>query len=58
MAKTQLEKAIEKQQREQKKLAAQEARRQQASMIVSGQPVVGNMRIMDADLAPSTEFLR
>lgn len=48
MAKSSIEKALEKQQREQKKLAEQNARRQQASAIVSGQPMVGDMRIMDA----------
>ena len=48
MPKTAYEKALEKQQRENKKIAAQEARRQYASTIVSGQPVVSGMRIMDA----------
>lgn len=55
MAKSSIEKALEKQQREQKKLAEQNARRQQASAIVSGQPMVGDMRIMDA---ASEEILR
>ena len=48
MAKTAYEKALEKQQRENQKIAVQEARRQYASTIVSGQPVVSGMRIMDA----------
>lgn len=48
MPKTAYEKALEKQQRENKKLAAQEARRQYASSIVGGQPVVSGMRLMDA----------
>ena len=48
MAKTTYEKALEKQQRENQKIAVQEARRQYASTIVSGQPVVSGMRIMDA----------
>ncbi len=48
MAKSNLEKAIEKQQREAKKIADQEARRQTASTIVGGQPYVGGMRIMDS----------
>lgn len=48
MAKTAYEIALEKQQRENKRLAAQEARRQYASSIVSGQPFVSGMRIMDA----------
>lgn len=47
MAKSSLEKTIEKQQREAKKMADQEARRQRASAIVNGQPQVGGMRIMD-----------
>ena len=48
MAKSNLEKAIEKQQREAKKMAEQEARRQRASIIVNGQPLIGGMRIMDS----------
>ena len=40
-------KAIEKQQKEQKRLAKQEARRTTASAIVMGQPMVSGMRIMD-----------
>ncbi len=48
MAKSGLEKTIEKQQREAKKLAEQEARRQKASAIISGQPLLGGLRIMDA----------
>jgi len=48
MAKSAFEKAIEKQSREAKKIAEQEARRQRASAIVGGQAMVGGMRIMDA----------
>lgn len=48
MAKSNLEKAIEKQQKEAKRMAEQEARRQRASAIVNGQPLVGGMRIMDS----------
>ena len=48
MAKSGIEKAIEKQQREAKRMAEQQARREQASSIVSGQPVIGGMRMMDA----------
>ncbi len=48
MAKSPFEKAMEKQQREAKRLAEQETRRQRANAIVSGQPVIGGMRIMDA----------
>ncbi len=47
MAKSNLEKAIEKQQKEAKRMADQEARRQRASSIVNGQPQIGGMRIMD-----------
>lgn len=48
MAKSSYEKALEKQAKEAKKLAEQEARRQRANAIVCGQPFVGGMRIMDA----------
>lgn len=48
MAKSAFEKAIEKQNKEAKKIAEQEARRQRASAIVNGQALVGGMRIMDA----------
>lgn len=51
MAKSPLEKAIEKQQKEAKIMADQEAIRQRASAIVNGQPIVDGMRIMD----PSAE---
>lgn len=51
MAKSTFEKAIEKQQKEAKKLAEQEALRQRASAIVNGQPMIDGMRIMD----PSAE---
>lgn len=47
MAKSPFEKAIQKQQKEAKKLAEQEARRQRANAIVSGQPVIGGMRMLD-----------
>lgn len=53
MAKSSLQKAIEKQQKEAKRMAENEARRQRASQIISGQPIVGGMRIMD----PSAEEL-
>lgn len=66
MAKSAFEKAIEKQQREAKKLANKQLReqkrqiqretnRQIASTIVNGQPIIGGMRIMDAS---SEEILR
>lgn len=48
MAKSSLEKTIDKQIKEQKKLAEKEARRQVAASIVNGQPMVGGMRIMDS----------
>ena len=48
MPKTAYEKALEKQQREAKKLAEQEARRQRAATIVNGQPLIGGLRIMDS----------
>ena len=48
MAKSNLERAIEKQQKEAKRMADQEARRQIAATIVSGQPYIGGMRIMDS----------
>ena len=48
MAKSNLEKAIEKQQKEAKRQAEQDARRQRASTIINGQPMVDGMRIMDA----------
>jgi len=47
LAKSSFEKAIEKHQKEAKRMADQEARRQRASAIVNGQPQVGGMRIMD-----------
>lgn len=66
MAKSAIEKAIEKQQRETKKLAdkqlreqrkqiQQETNRQVASTIVNGQPIIGGMRIMDTS---SEEILK
>ena len=59
MAKNEFEKALEKQQRETKRLAEKqqrvekqrmenEVKRERANAIVSGQPIVGGMRIMDA----------
>ena len=48
MAKSAWEKALEKQQKEAKKLAEKEARTKTAASIVNGQPFVGGMRIMDA----------
>lgn len=48
MAKSAYEKAMEKNSKEARKLAEQEARRQRASAIVNGQALVGGMRIMDA----------
>ena len=48
MAKSAFEKAMDKQNKEAKRLAEQEARRQRASAIVNGQALVGGMRIMDA----------
>ena len=48
MAKSSLERTLERQQRENKRIAEQEARRQRAEAIVSGQPFVGGMRFMDA----------
>lgn len=47
MAKSAIEKAIEKQQKEAKKLAEKEARTNAASAIINGQPIIGDMRIMD-----------
>lgn len=48
MAKSAFEKALEKQQREAKKIAEQNALREKAKAVVIGQPMVGGMRIMDA----------
>ncbi len=59
MAKSSFEKALEKQQKEAKRLADKKkredrrtmedaARRERASSIINGQPMVGNMRMMDA----------
>ena len=47
MAKSALEKQLEKAQRDQKRQAQKDAMRQRAASIVSGQPIVGGMRIMD-----------
>ena len=55
MAKSPFEKALEKSQKEAKKLAEKEARTKTAASIVSGQPIVGGMRIMDAS---SEELLK
>lgn len=59
MAKSSFEKALEKQQKDAKRLAEKQQReekrrmeevdiRARATAIISGQPIVGNMRIMDA----------
>lgn len=48
MAKSSFERAIERQRKEAIKLAQQEAKRQRASAIINGQPMIGGMRIMDA----------
>lgn len=48
MAKNLIEKALEKQQKEAKKLFEKENLAITASTIVNNQPIVGNMRIMDA----------
>lgn len=59
MAKSEFQKVLEKQQREQKRLAEKQQReerrhmesvalRERASIIVSGQPIIGGMRFMDA----------
>ncbi len=47
MAKSSYERALDKQRREAKRIAEQEARRAQARAIVDGQPIVGGMRILD-----------
>jgi hypothetical protein len=48
MAKSSLEKTIEKQMKERKRLAEKEERSRAAASIVNGQPMVGGMRIMDS----------
>ena len=47
MSKSSYERALDKQRRETKRIAEQEARRAQARAIVDGQPIVGGMRILD-----------
>lgn len=47
MAKTQLEKQLEKQAKETKRLAEKEALRKRASSVVNGQPIKNGLRIMD-----------
>ena len=47
----------DKQLREEKRMAAQEARRQQAASIVTGQPVVEGLRIMDKTSETMLEIL-
>ena len=47
MAKSSYERALDKQRRETKRIAEQEACRAQARAIVDGQPIVGGMRILD-----------
>lgn len=56
-AKSSFEKALEKQQKEAKKLAEKEARTKTAASIVSGQPIVGGMRIMDASSEELLEII-
>lgn len=48
MAKSNLERTLEKQQREAKRQAARDQLQQKASAIVAGQPLVGGLRIMDS----------
>ena len=43
-----LQNAVVKQRKETQKIAQDEARRQIASSVVNGQPLVGGMRIMDS----------
>ena len=57
MAKTSLEKAIEKQQREEKRIAEQSARRDHASTIVNGQPIIGHIKIMDSAAEETLEAI-
>ena len=47
MAKTQLEKQLEKQAKETRRLAEKEALRKRASSVVNGQPIKNGLRIMD-----------
>lgn len=47
MPKSSLEKSIEKQEKEAKKRADQELRQKRAELIISGQPIINGMRIMD-----------
>ena len=47
MAKSSLERSIEKQQQEANRIANQEARQKRAESIINGQPIIGGMRIMD-----------
>ena len=47
MAKTPLEKQIEKARKEAKKVEQQEATRQRAATIISNQPIINGLRIVD-----------
>lgn len=47
MAKSQIEKEMEKQRKEAQKIAEQERRTKTAATIVNGQPMIGDMRIME-----------
>ena len=55
MAKSELEKALEKQRKEAKKMSEKELRIKTASLIVSGRPIVGGMRMMETS---SEEILK
>lgn len=55
MAKSALEKALEKQRKEAKKMSEKELRMKTASLIVSGRPIVGGMRMMETS---SEEILK
>ena len=49
MAKSSFEKAIEKQQREQRKIAIKEQNRDRATAIVAGAKYIGSFRVMDKE---------
>ena len=48
MPKSNFERALEKQQKEAKKIAEEDARRQKAATIVNGQPVICGLKLLDA----------
>lgn len=48
MPKSSFERALEKQQKEAKKIAEEDARRQKAATIVNGQPVICGLKLLDA----------